>query len=108
MCAAVDQLVQGETASALARSNHGVLVESLLARAADSDMGESDAAIDRLAAAPADHGMVIGDLWLLRLSALLAQARGDEAGYTEFRDRYRAMAIELGFEGHMGSAEEMS
>jgi len=85
----------------------GVLVETLLDRGADGDLVEAEAAIERLAAAPADEGLVIRDIWLLRLRALLAQAQGDEASYRDYRDRYRAMATELGFEGHMQWAEEM-
>jgi adenylate cyclase len=46
-------------------------------------------------------------LLLLRLRALLARARGEEAAYRDCRDRYRAMAISLGFEGPMKWAEEM-
>ena len=30
-----------------------------------------------------------------------------QQAYTDFRDRYRAMAISLGFEGHMAWAEAM-
>ena len=41
------------------------------------------------------------EIWLLRLRALLARGNGDEAGYRDYRDRYRAMATSLGFEGHM-------
>jgi hypothetical protein len=52
-----------------------------------------------LADAPADDGPVIREIWLLRLRALLARARGDEVAYRDYRDRYRAMASELGFEG---------
>ena len=85
----------------------GVLVETLLDRGAESDVAEAEAAIDRLAAAPADDGLVIREIWLLRLRALLARAHGDEASYREYRDRYRAMATELGFEGHMAWAEAM-
>ena len=44
---------------------------------------------------------------VLRLRALLAKVRGDEAAYRDYRDRYRAMATSLGFEGHMKWAEEM-
>ena len=43
-----------------------MLAETLLDRAADGDMAEAEAAIDRLAAAPADDGLVICDIWLLR------------------------------------------
>jgi hypothetical protein len=48
-----------------------------------------------------------GDIWLLRLQALLARARGDDTGYRDYRDRYRAMANSLGDEGHMAWAEAM-
>ena len=47
------------------------------------------------------------DIWLLRMRALLAKAHGDETAYRDFRDRYRAMAASLGFEGHMAWAEAM-
>jgi adenylate cyclase len=85
-----------------------VLVQSLLARGTDSDIQESHAAIDRLAkASPTDPGMALIEVTSLRLKALLAQAHGDEAGYTELRDRYRKIASDLGFEGHMKWAEAM-
>jgi adenylate cyclase len=35
------------------------------------------------------------------------RGRGDEVSYQDFRDRYRAMANELGFEGHMDWAAAM-
>jgi hypothetical protein len=85
----------------------GVLVETLLDRGADADVAEAEAAIDRLAAAPADDGIAIREIWLLRLRARLARAHGDEAAYRDYRDRYRAMAKSLGFEGHMKWAEAM-
>jgi class 3 adenylate cyclase len=85
----------------------GVLVETLLDRAADGDVVEAEAAIERLAAAPTDDGLPMRDIWLLRLRALLAKAHGDETGYRDYRDRYRAMATSLGFEGHMKWAEAM-
>ncbi len=84
-----------------------VLVESLLARSADGDLHEAQAAIDRLATVPTDPGFVQHELPLLRLRALLAQAHGDEGAYRDYRDRYRAMATSLGFEGHMKWAEAM-
>ena len=83
----------------------GVLVETLLDRGSESDVAEAEAAIERLAAAPADDGLVIREIWLLRLHALLARAHGDEAAYRDYRDRYRAIATELGFEGHTKWAE---
>jgi class 3 adenylate cyclase len=85
----------------------GVLVETLLERGAESDVAEAEAAIERLAAAPADEGLVIREIWLQGLRALLARARGDAAAYADFRDRYRDMARTLGFEGHIEWAEAM-
>jgi class 3 adenylate cyclase len=85
----------------------GVLVETLLDRGADGDVAEAEAAIERLAAAPADERLVMRDIWLLRLRALLAQAQGDNARYREYRDRYRDMAKTLGFDGHIAWAEAM-
>jgi hypothetical protein len=85
----------------------GVLVETLLDRGADGDVVEAEAAIERLAAAPTDEGLVIRDIWLLRLRALLARAQGDEARYREYRDCYRDMARTLEFEGHIAWAEAM-
>jgi hypothetical protein len=49
----------------------------------------------------------VGDIWLLRLRALLARAHGDATAYADFRDRYRDMAKTLGFEGHIDWAEAM-
>ena len=59
----------------------GVLVETLLERGAEGDVAEAQAAIDRLANLPADDGSAMRDIWLLRLRALLARARGDDAAY---------------------------
>jgi class 3 adenylate cyclase len=84
------------------------LVESLLADPDVADLQEAEAAIDRLADAPADEGFVARDIMLLRLRALLEHARGHEDAYRDYRDRYRAMAVELGFEGHMAWAEAMT
>jgi hypothetical protein len=70
-------------------------------------MAEATAAIERLAAVPTDDELAIRAIWLLRLRALLARAHGDEASYRDYRDRYRAMATSLGFEGHMAWAEAM-
>ena len=85
----------------------GVLVETLLDRGAEGDVAEAQTAIDRLATLAADEGLAIRDIWLLRMRTLLARARGDEAAYRDHRDRYRAMAQSLGFEGHMAWAEAM-
>ena len=71
------------------------------------DLHEAQAAIDRLAAVPTEPGFVLNDIWLLRMRAWEAQARGDEPAYRDYRDRYRAMANSLGFEGHIAWAAEM-
>jgi hypothetical protein len=71
-------------------------------------LAEAEAAIERLATAPADEGLVMRDIWLLRLQALLARAHGDAPAYAHFRDRYRDMATSLGFEGHIAWAEAMT
>ena len=78
-----------------------------LDRASDGDVPEADAATERLAAVPADEGLVIREIWLLRLRALLARTDDDDAAYTHLRDRYRDMAKTLGFEGHIAWAEAM-
>src|SRR5271165_5834319 len=85
----------------------GVLVETLLDRGDESDVAEAEAAIERLAAAPAEEGLVIREIWLLRLRALLARARRDDVAYRDLVSRYRAMAESLGFEGHIAWAEAM-
>ncbi len=107
MRAAVDHLVRQGQLLQWGISATGVLVETLLDRGADGDVAEAEAAITRLADAPADDGLAIREIWLLRLRALLARAHGDETGYRDYRDRYRAMAKSLGFEGHMQWAEAM-
>jgi adenylate cyclase len=85
-----------------------VLVEALLRRGGDTDLQEAHAAIDRLAAVPTEPGFVVHEIHLLRLRALLARAHGDDPSYQDFRDRYRAMAKRLGFEGHIAIAEAMT
>jgi hypothetical protein len=107
MFAAVDQLVREGQLLSWGIPATGVLVETLLDRGAEGGMAEAEAAIERLAAAPADDRLVIREVWLLRLRALLARARGDEAAYREYRDRYCDMARSLGFEGHMAWAAAM-
>ncbi|MGH3677720.1 MAG: ATP-binding protein [Mycobacterium sp.] len=85
-----------------------VLVESLLRRGTEADIDEAEAAIGRLATVPTDPGFVLYELPLLRLRALLARAHGDETGYRDFAGKYRTMANDLGFEGHMALAEMMT
>ena len=107
MRAAVDHLVRQGQLLQWGIPATGVLVETLLDRGADDDVAEAEAAIERLAATPTDESLVIRDIFLLRLHALLARAHGDEADYRDYRDRYRAMATSLGFEGHIAWAEAM-
>jgi len=106
MHAATDHLVRTGQLLQWGTPATGVLVETLLDRGTESDVAEAEAAIERLATAPDDEGLVTREIWLLRLRALLARAQGDEA-YKQLRDRYRAMATSLGFEGHMKWAEAM-
>ena len=84
-----------------------MLVEALLQRDSGTDLREARAAIERLAAAPTDTGFVLQETWLLRMSALLGLAHGDEAAYRDHRDRYREMATSLCYEGHIAWAEAM-
>ena len=57
MRAAGDHLVREEQLLAWGIPTTGVLVETLLDRGADGDVAEAEAAIERLAAAPADEGL---------------------------------------------------
>jgi len=107
MRAAVDHIVRQGQLLQWGIPGTGVLVETLLERGAEGDVAEAEAAIERLAAAPADEGLVMREIWLLRLRALLARAHGDAAAYAQLRDRYRDMARTLGFEGHIAWAEAM-
>ncbi len=108
MRAAADHLFREGQLLAWGIPATGVLVETLLdERGADGDVVEAEAAITRLADAPADDGLVTREILLLRLRALRARAHGDEAAYAHFRDRYRDMATSVGFEGHIAWAEEM-
>lgn len=82
----------------------GILAETLVDRGAKGDLAEAEAAINRLAAIPVEDRLILRDIMLLRSRALIARAKGDDAGYREFRDRYREIASRLGFEGHMALA----
>jgi adenylate cyclase len=84
-----------------------VLVEALLQHGDQEDFDHARVAINRLAGVRTDPGFVLHEITQLRLRALLAQAQGDDVTYRDFRDRYRKMANDLGFEGHMQWAEEM-
>jgi class 3 adenylate cyclase/RecA/RadA recombinase len=107
MRAAVDHLVREGQVLSWGVLTTGVLVETLLDRRTEGDVAEAEAAIERVAAAPADGDLVMREIWLQRMRALLARARGDAGAYTHFRDRYRDMARTLGFEGHIVWGEAM-
>ena len=80
MRAAVDHLFRAGQLG-VGHSSDGVLVETLLDRGAEGDVAEAEAAIERLAdCASRSTGLVIRDIWLLRLRALLARAHGDDDG----------------------------
>ena len=59
MRAAVDHLFREGQLLAWGVPATGVLVETLLDRGGDGDVAEAEAAIERLAAAPAEEGLVI-------------------------------------------------
>jgi adenylate cyclase len=99
-----DQFQSGSSIwSALTAS---VLVDALLQRGNDGDLDKARANVDRLSSVPIDPGFVLNEITLLRLQALLAGAE-DDPSYRELRNRYRKMATDLGFEGHMAWAEAM-
>jgi adenylate cyclase len=85
-----------------------LLVESLLQRSTAADVREAQDVIERLAAVPIEPDFVMFELPALRMRALLARAHGDEVAYRDFRDRYRAMATSLDFEGHIALAQAMT
>jgi tetratricopeptide (TPR) repeat protein len=84
------------------------LVEALLSRGSAADLEDAERAVDRLAAVPTEPGFVLHQLPVLRLRALLARAHGDERGYQQFVQRFRAKAQEAEFEGCLAQAEAMA
>src|SRR6185312_10983666 len=78
-----------------------LLVETLVQRGTTADIDAAQAAIERVAAVPTEPGFLVHEVHLLRIRALLAQARGDDAEYRELVDRYRALATQCEYEGHM-------
>lgn len=84
------------------------LVGALLRRGADGDMAEAQAAINTLAAVPTVPGYVLHEVPLLRMRALMARVHGDELGYRQFVERYRARSVACGFDGHLALAEAMA
>jgi len=103
---ALDELYRSENTFNLDVGTSAV-AEALIARGTDSDLSEAEAIIDRLAASLPGTPWVTRDVYVLRLRALLAAARSNVGAYREFRDRYRQMSNDLGYEGHMKWAAEM-
>jgi class 3 adenylate cyclase len=85
-----------------------LLGELLLRRGGAGDLGEVDMVVDRLAAVRTDPGYVFNELSLLRLRALLARARGDEAGYRLYAKGHGELADSIGFDASMSPAAAMS
>jgi hypothetical protein len=108
MRAAVDDLFREGRLLVWGVAATGVLVETLLDRNLDGDRAEALAAIERLAAAPTDDGFAVREIWLLRLRAQVARARGDDMVYRDVVSRYREMAGSLGFEGHIAWVPTMT
>ena len=102
MRAAVDGLFQaGQHAWAIPPSS--MFAETLLTRGGEADLQEAQTAIERLAAAPMD--VMDREIWVLRLRALLAGARGDEAAQRDFLHQHSALATKLGRLGHMAMSD---
>ncbi|WP_409428624.1 AAA family ATPase [Mycobacterium sp. SMC-11] len=85
----------------------GILVETLLERAADGDLAEADEAIHWLESLRPGQRSAMCEIVLLRLTALLCRARGDVVAGAEVVNRYRALAESFGFERHIDWAEEL-
>jgi hypothetical protein len=105
MSAAIDQMAHEGQPLSWGMPATGLLVETLLDRGTEADVAEAESATERLAAAPGGDGLAIHDIWLLRLRALLARARGDDVAYRDLVGRCIAMAESLGLEGHIAMAK---
>jgi hypothetical protein len=104
MSAAIDQMAREGQLLSWGMPATGLLVETLLDRGTEADVAEAESAIERLAAAPGGDGLAIHDIWVLRLRALLARARGDDIAHRDYAGRYLTMAESLGLEGHIAMA----
>jgi AAA ATPase domain len=83
-----------------------ILVETLLQAGNDDHLSEAEMAIDRLSMS-GEEQLPVRDIMVLRLRTLLAKARKEDTAYRDLRERYRAMANSLGYEGHIAWAEAM-
>ena len=82
-----------------------VLVESLVARGADGDLQEAQAAIDRLASVPHEPGLVLHELPLLWVRSRMAHVHGDHAASRQFMQDYLAKAATADFEPLVAAAD---
>ncbi|MDA4110317.1 adenylyl cyclase [Mycobacterium holsaticum DSM 44478] len=82
------------------------LVELLVERSGSDDLAEAQRIIvNPLARHPDIPAM---DLWWLRSRALLAEAEGDHAGYSEIADQYLALCERLNARGRIDEARQMA
>ncbi|MGK2879613.1 MAG: ATP-binding protein [Mycobacterium sp.] len=84
------------------------LVEGLLLRGNPGDFDEAQEVgpwLDQLAF---EDGLVLLDLYSLRIHAMLARAEGDDARFHELLQRYRSLAVAQDFAGHITMAEELA
>lgn len=84
-----------------------VLVTALLGRAAAGDVTRARSAVDRLADFTGPSTVGFHELPLVRLRALVTRAEGDDTGYRRLANRYRRMAHERGYAGHVLIADSM-
>jgi adenylate cyclase len=107
--ALLNEVVEQGLATGGIAASYGLnaLVEAHLQRGTDADIHTAQVCVDRFAALPVEPGIVWFEISLLRLRALLARAMRDDTRYRDFADRYRTMANELGFEGHIDAAAAM-
>lgn len=84
-----------------------LLVETLLERGTEQDLADAEAAIDGLLHPAFDQVFASRDIIVTRLRTLLARTRGDLESYRELKDRYRSMAMSMGFDGQRRWAEAL-
>jgi adenylate cyclase len=84
-----------------------VLAETLLECATADDFREVEGLLEEIRAAHSED-FLVEDIFLLRLQAVIAPARGDDDAYVRVVRDYRDLAESLGFQGHIAWAKEMS
>ncbi|OBA97738.1 hypothetical protein A5662_16610 [Mycobacteriaceae bacterium 1482268.1] len=83
------------------------MVDILLGRGSKVDIAAAEKAVARMSARTGESEIVLNELLLLRLNALVANAHGNRQRCHDYTERYRAMAIECGYEAHIDKAESM-